>query len=133
MRQDFLWDFGSVLTAEGSKLPREGWRSFTHPEGQPYYQKHIAGVLYTTEADVSDDEIHKKLNDFIVEMRDRISRSRLQSVNGIEVVLEIEADEWAYYIVDHEKRHLLWLEKHDANYLVNTLAGGVPSFVYMSK
>lgn len=54
-------------------------------------------------------------------------------MTGIEVVLEIEGDEWAYYIVDHEKKHLLWLERHDANYLVNALAGGVPSFVYMSK
>lgn len=68
-----------------------------------------------------------------MEMRERISRSRLQPVTGIEVVLEIEGDEWAYYIVDHEKKHLLWLERHDANYLVNALAGGVPSFVYMSK
>lgn len=118
---------------ECSKPSREGWRTFIHPEGQPYYQKRVSDVLYTTEADVSDDEVHKKINDFVAEMRDRISRSSLQSVNGIEVVLEIEGDELAYYIVDHEKRHLLWFKKHDANYLVNTLAGGVPSLMYMSK
>lgn len=112
---------------------REGWNSFVHPEGQPYYQSQLGGILYTTEADVCDEEVYKEITGFITELEKRISTTELNSTNDLEIVLDVEG-EWSYYIIDHTCRHILWLENHDANYLVNTLlVGGIPSFSYMSE
>ena len=72
------------------KPPRSGWMSFTHPEGQPYYQARCEDVMYTTEVDVTDDASYTRIMRFIVEIQERMRRNNLDRVSDIEVVLEIE-------------------------------------------
>ena len=112
--------------------------SFTHPEGQPYYQARCEDVMYTTEVDVTDDASYTEIMQFIVEIQERMRRNNLNRVSDIEVVLEIEKsrdeneETWAYYMIDHQHKQLCWFEKCDISDSPNRLPGGVPSVRYLS-
>ena len=117
---------------------RASWTSFIHPEGQPYYQARCEDVLYTTEVDITDDASYTRILRFILEIQERMKQKNLVRKSDIEVVLEIEKDRekseeiWAFYVIDHQRKHPRWLEKCDVSDYPNRLPGGVPSIQHLS-
>ena len=133
-----LEDFCQLIGITLRKPHRSGWTSFTHPEGQPYYQARCEDIMYTTEVDVTDDASYTRIMRFIVEIQERMKQKNLVRKSDIEVVQEIEKyrenseEIWAFYVIDHQRKHPRWLEKCDVSDCPNRLPGGVPSIQHLS-
>lgn len=60
----------------------------------------------------SDPTTYVNVESFTAELEHQI-KARLDMPQTLEVVVHIDREEWMYYLVDHERQQLLWLEDYD--------------------
>lgn len=114
-------------------IPGE-WEHRTHPSGRPYYLNRSSShrFRFLTDANLQDSHIAGNVERFIDTIESLavdVSERRLAG-DTTEVVLELEDFSWKYYIVDHERRELVWLQKYDLTWMSEKV-GGVLSEAHM--
>ncbi|GLB42354.1 hypothetical protein LshimejAT787_1103690 [Lyophyllum shimeji] len=96
-----------------SYLPPQ-WSAHVHPEGQLYFYRQAA-LRIVTEAYIYDRDTMEKLTYWIKEIEDLIPRKQILLTDDVELFLQIEGDDCAYYFVDHRSRTQFWLDVVDTD------------------
>ncbi|OAX42608.1 hypothetical protein K503DRAFT_710226 [Rhizopogon vinicolor AM-OR11-026] len=92
------------------------WLSFTHPEGQRYFQMQQARFSIVTEENVLNKDIGPSVSNWLAIIEQRIVEYGVTLPQACELFVELRFDELphtstcAYYFVDHHSRSLFWLE-----------------------
>ncbi|KAF9467791.1 hypothetical protein BDZ94DRAFT_1247739 [Collybia nuda] len=87
----------------------EQWSAHTHPEGQLYFYRRSSPRI-VTEAYIYHSEIMAKVNYWSKSIEDILSQQDATVSDDLELFLQIEGDDCAYYFVDHSTRTEFWLE-----------------------
>ena len=86
------------------------WSAYTHPEGQLYFFRHAA-LRIVTEAYIYHPDIMAKVGDWSRVIEDLIAQKHIVLSDNVELFLQIEDNDCAYYFVDHATRIEFWLEE----------------------
>jgi len=86
------------------------WSAYTHPEGQLYFFRHAA-LRIVTEAYIYHPDIMAKVGDWSKIIEDLIAQKHIVLSDNVELFLQIEDNDCAYYFVDHATRTEFWLEE----------------------
>ncbi|THU81734.1 hypothetical protein K435DRAFT_735315 [Dendrothele bispora CBS 962.96] len=109
-----------TVNFEDGEIP-QGWRQFTHPEGARYFC--FTSQKVYTDANILDSRIHRFAMEFITQLIEFVRRYCITLPHENNLVLDIEKTEQGflmgkYYLVDHSKRVIFWLDKFKANELL---------------
>ncbi|OCH87221.1 hypothetical protein OBBRIDRAFT_172478 [Obba rivulosa] len=111
-------------------FPLEGtppdWKPCTHPEGALYWF-HPTRRAYT-DAYLCDQSIYDEIMEFLDLVDDYTHEMQVQLPTDHELVLELEPREggghnWCYYLADHTRRTLFWLQDFDVSEDLEELKG----------
>jgi hypothetical protein len=118
----------------GSSRPGLGsWKPYVHPEGQLYFVSQGRIARFVTEEYLYHEDVREEVEEFL-----GVLEHRLRSINdhgrwnGMDVMLEIQEETWAYYMVDHESRCVVWLDRKDLAPL-SSRCWGMESLAHLSK
>ncbi|OJA17677.1 hypothetical protein AZE42_03021 [Rhizopogon vesiculosus] len=112
-------DVYHTTTAPGLRAhvnTKSKWLSFTHPEGQRYFQTQQARFSTVTEENVLNEDIGHSVSNWLAIIEKRIVECGVTLPQACELFVELRFDELphtstcAYYFVDHHSRSLFWLE-----------------------
>ncbi|KLO13358.1 hypothetical protein SCHPADRAFT_370831 [Schizopora paradoxa] len=128
------WSLKPLKTFSSRIIIPGEWEHKTHPNGRPYYLNRSSSrrFRFLTDANLQDSHVAgnvERFVDTIEGLAADVSERRLVG-DTTEVVLELEDFSWKYYIVDHERRELVWLQKHDLTWMSEKV-GGVLSEAHM--
>lgn len=109
------------------------WKYFVHPGGKPYYvrDKELTRLSYLVELDLSDGATLGEVELFVM----KTERKANAIYNGhnfpsdVEVVLEMQDEKWAYYMIDVDGKKLFWLDDFNATRL--TLGHGIENIQHL--
>ncbi|OAX42603.1 hypothetical protein K503DRAFT_796989 [Rhizopogon vinicolor AM-OR11-026] len=105
---------GSLLGASSPPDPSARWNSYSHPEGQLYFQRRICpnyGVV--TEANVHRKQIGDCLDGWLKNIDEIISQRQITIPPSSELFIELDESlsSCTYYFVNHGTKQLFWLEQ----------------------
>ncbi|KAF8068882.1 hypothetical protein FPV67DRAFT_1095201 [Lyophyllum atratum] len=105
--------FFSTREPVPSYLPPQ-WSAHIHPEGQLYFHRN-ATLHIVTEAYIYHPDIMGKVSYWIKEIEDLLPQKQIVLSEGVELFLEIDGEDCAYYFVDHRSRTEFWLDAIDTD------------------
>ncbi|KAG6906814.1 hypothetical protein DXG01_011998 [Tephrocybe rancida] len=114
---DIVLDAGRVFASEPAPnyLPLQ-WLPYIHPEGQLYFSKDAATPRVVTEANLHDPKIFEKVEYWAHVVENLLSESLdIVLSNDVELFLQIEENDCAYYFVDHQSQTTFWLDTLDTD------------------
>jgi hypothetical protein len=86
------------------------WSAYTHPEGQLYFYRRSAPRI-VTEAYIYNLDIMAKVSSWSRLIEELIAEKNIVLSDDVELFLQIEEDDCAYYLVDHATRTEFWLDE----------------------
>ena len=110
-----------------------GWKSYTQPEGQLYFVSRNRQARFVTEEYMYDNDVREEVEAFVDALEGALllvdSQGRWRDMD---VLIEIWPDSWAYYIVDHKTRCIIWLEPQDVSWMAEQV-WGIETIAHLSK
>ncbi|EJC99259.1 uncharacterized protein FOMMEDRAFT_148782 [Fomitiporia mediterranea MF3/22] len=107
------WVFGPLETVTVyDELAVPSWTHYVQPEGQLYFHNTSRRFNYLTEAHLCDPRMLAEAELFISVFERKAESFKGLPVN-LEVVFEINDEHWLYYMVDLERKCLLWLDDYE--------------------
>jgi hypothetical protein len=83
-----------------------GWTRYVHLDGKPYFHNESWRVV--TEANILNSTILDQINTLHGDLSDALSKATFKLPNEYEIYLTVSPDQ--YYIADHWRRKLFWVE-----------------------
>ncbi|KAJ6462389.1 hypothetical protein C8R47DRAFT_1158464 [Mycena vitilis] len=91
---------------------REGWSSYIHPEGQPYFHRCSDGVFQVvTESQIQDAGVLERLVPYLDEIQRLLVATRSEMSVNLELYVQLEEEGCGYYLVEHAARKIFWLHE----------------------
>lgn len=100
--------FISSRDATPAYLPPQ-WSAYTHPEGQLYFYRNSVPRI-VTEAYIYHPDIMAKVGGWSRTIEELIAQKHIVLSDNIELFLQIDDNDCAYYFVDHATRTEFWLD-----------------------
>ncbi|KAJ6532972.1 hypothetical protein B0H19DRAFT_1186731 [Mycena capillaripes] len=92
------------------------WSSYVHPEGQLYFYRD-APLRVVTEAYLFRTDTMEHVCRWIEHIEGMLSKIEIMISGDIELFLQLEGEDCAYYFVDHATYAQFWLESSDTDKL----------------
>ncbi|KAF5379101.1 hypothetical protein D9615_005891 [Tricholomella constricta] len=92
------------------------WSAHVHPEGQLYFYRH-AELRVVTEAYIYAPQIMEKVIHWVREIEALLLRKQVVLSDDIELFLQIDDNDCAYYFIDHLSHTEFWLDAADTETL----------------
>lgn len=104
---------GPLLSAPSPLDTPLRWNSYSHPEGQLYFQRRLPNYDVVTEANVHREETERQVTGWLKLIDETISQREITVPPSSELFIELDESLFscAYYFVNHETRRIFWLEK----------------------
>ncbi|EPQ52246.1 hypothetical protein GLOTRDRAFT_80492 [Gloeophyllum trabeum ATCC 11539] len=87
-----------------------GWLSYVNPEGQTYYASTVPFRVVTEER-LNIPEVRDKICKWAMYFGELMKEREIQTVDSVELYLELSHEGCSYYLVDHRTRTEFWLEE----------------------
>jgi hypothetical protein len=92
------------------------WSTYVHPEGQRYFHRNSA-LQVVTEANIYCTETRGKISNWAKQIEDTLLQKGVPLSNSVELFLQFDGSDCAYYLVDHATRTEFWLDDLETEHL----------------
>ncbi|KAG1753639.1 uncharacterized protein EDB91DRAFT_1242618 [Suillus paluster] len=104
---------GPLLSTPSTVATPLTWNSYSHPEGQSYFQRRLPNYDVVTEANIHRQETERQVTGWLKFIDETISHRQIIVPSSSELFIELDESIFscAYYFVNHETRRIFWLEQ----------------------